>query len=289
MTRHVGYSAFIAMLAVWIVASAVQSQTLLATPRQQGMRTVHLNADGFKYSFTEPIGDNESTKENISGGIPKPPSALNGCGAVGSMIVETNPSGTDSLEFVFSTDATRIDSVHFVFHDLCGFSRLEVGSRSTPGQVIDAQTCTAKWPMTCIVNIMAGHRLTFDLNAKIVIDSVQSVNSCGTICAVRQFSFSLTRVEFVSTEIPDKSTLDQNYPNPFNPSTTIRFSIRVPGFTSLKIFDEIGREVTTLVNHELRPGRYEVTFDASGLTSGAYFYRLQAGVFAETRKLILLR
>ena len=84
-------------------------------------------------------------------------------------------------------------------------------------------------------------------------------------------------------------TLFQNYPNPFNPSTTIQYAISSPQFVTLKVFDLLGREVATLVNEEKPAGTYEVSFRAANLASGIYFYRLQAGNFVETRKMILLR
>ena len=89
--------------------------------------------------------------------------------------------------------------------------------------------------------------------------------------------------------IPRSYSLSHNFPNPFNPSTTIQFAIRNLQFTSLKIFNIVGQEVATLVNEELKPGSYQVTWDAIGFASGVYFYRLTAGSFTETRKLVLVR
>lgn len=85
-------------------------------------------------------------------------------------------------------------------------------------------------------------------------------------------------------------SLNQNYPNPFNPSTTIRFTVQVTGFTTLKVFDIMGKEVATLVNENLEAGVYhQITFNASGLSSGMYFYRLQSGKFVETKKMLLVK
>jgi hypothetical protein len=84
-------------------------------------------------------------------------------------------------------------------------------------------------------------------------------------------------------------TLEQNYPNPFNPTTNIRFTIAHPEFVSLKVFDLLGREVTTIVNEHLTPGIYLKQWNASNLASGIYFYRLKANSFTKTKKLILLR
>ncbi len=83
--------------------------------------------------------------------------------------------------------------------------------------------------------------------------------------------------------------LYQNYPNPFNPTTTINFSVPNLSFVTLKIFDVLGNEITTLVNEEKPMGNYEVEFDATNLSSGVYFYRLQASDFIDTKKMILLK
>jgi len=83
--------------------------------------------------------------------------------------------------------------------------------------------------------------------------------------------------------------LYQNYPNPFNPSTTINYQIPKSSFVTLKIYDVLGREVANLVNNEKQAGQYNVTFNASKFSSGIYFYRLQAGDFISTKKMILMK
>ena len=98
------------------------------------------------------------------------------------------------------------------------------------------------------------------------------------------------------SSVPDGFVLEQNYPNPFNPSTTIKYSIPVetghaPSLqdVTLKVYDMLGREITTLVDEAKSPGTYEVTFDASKLSSGVYLYKLQSGSFNQTKKLLLLK
>ncbi len=83
--------------------------------------------------------------------------------------------------------------------------------------------------------------------------------------------------------------LAQNYPNPFNPTTDIHYEIPNDGLVTLNIFDELGREIKTLVNQYQSKGRYDINFDASKLTSGIYFYQLQAGNFISTKKMLLLK
>ena len=89
--------------------------------------------------------------------------------------------------------------------------------------------------------------------------------------------------------IPKDFVLFQNYPNPFNPTTVIHYYLPVASHAVVKVYDVLGREVATLVNEQKLAGSYQVTFDAHLLTSGVYFYSLQAGSFAETKKLILIK
>jgi len=83
--------------------------------------------------------------------------------------------------------------------------------------------------------------------------------------------------------------LSQNYPNPFNPATTITYELPAAGWVTLKVFDILGREVQTLVNNQQMAGLHSVAFDASRLTSGTYFYRMQCGNFVQTKKFVLLK
>ena len=88
---------------------------------------------------------------------------------------------------------------------------------------------------------------------------------------------------------PEAFTLYNNYPNPFNPATKIRYAISQATFTSLKVYSILGEEVATLINEEKTPGIYEVNFYGINLTSGTYLYKLQAGSYVETKKMILLK
>ncbi len=95
--------------------------------------------------------------------------------------------------------------------------------------------------------------------------------------------------ESYTGEVPTELSLQQNYPNPFNPSTTIRFGLTQQLLVTLKIFNILGQEVATLVNEEKPAGSYEVNWNASNLSSGVYFYRLQTGSFVEAKKMMLLK
>jgi hypothetical protein len=98
----------------------------------------------------------------------------------------------------------------------------------------------------------------------------------------------ITDVEKFQEIILDYS-LEQNYPNPFNPTTKIKYQIPELSFATVKVYDVLGTEVATLINEELPAGSYEVEFNSTTLPSGIYFYRLQAGSFVETKKMVLMK
>jgi len=111
----------------------------------------------------------------------------------------------------------------------------------------------------------------------------------ATDSGVFRSSDRITDVHRNSVLLPDQLLMSQNYPNPFNPSTTIRFDIPGSGEVSLKLFNLLGEEVVMLISGHRDAGTHIVTWDATGHPSGVYFYRLLAGDFVETRKLVLVR
>jgi hypothetical protein len=99
----------------------------------------------------------------------------------------------------------------------------------------------------------------------------------------------VTGFEESSQTLPKTFALHQNYPNPFNPSTTIEFDLPKASQVTLKIYNILGEEVATLVSDKLSAGSYSYDWDARNLASGVYLYKLQAGDFVETKKMILMR
>jgi hypothetical protein len=99
----------------------------------------------------------------------------------------------------------------------------------------------------------------------------------------------LTGTQNISSIIPKEFSLEQNYPNPFNPVTKIQYSIAKTSLAKLKIFDILGREVMVLVNEVLTPGVYIADFNGSNLSSGIYYYRLEAGDFVNVKKMVLIK
>ena len=116
-----------------------------------------------------------------------------------------------------------------------------------------------------------------DWNMLIAPDSTY-LDSIGTITDVKE-----------KYTVVENFKLYQNYPNPFNPTTTIRYSITKTGLVTLKVYNLIGEEITTLVNEEKTAGNYKVEFDASKLPSGVYLYQIKAGSFSQTKKMLLIK
>lgn len=96
-------------------------------------------------------------------------------------------------------------------------------------------------------------------------------------------------VNQIGSEVPEKYSLSQNFPNPFNPKTIIKFRIKDTKFVSLKVYDMLGKEISTMVSEKLKAGEYQTEFNGSNLNSGVYFYKLSTDNYTETRKMLLVK
>ena len=122
---------------------------------------------------------------------------------------------------------------------------------------------------------------------------VETKNIAATAVTLYNSNFDTSAVTAVNESrdngIPEYFSLSQNYPNPFNPVTIINYQLTMNNFVTLKVFNTLGEEVATLVNKEQSAGTYRVEFSAGNLPGGVYFYRMQAGSFTETKKMVLLK
>jgi photosystem II stability/assembly factor-like uncharacterized protein len=100
---------------------------------------------------------------------------------------------------------------------------------------------------------------------------------------------TLVNTKETSSEIPMSFKLEQNFPNPFNPITEISYSLPVKAFTTIKVYDLLGQEVISLINENKEAGTYSLQFDGSSLSSGVYFYKIIAGDFTDTKKMVLIK
>ncbi len=120
---------------------------------------------------------------------------------------------------------------------------------------------------------------------------VRASNAAGTGPWSSVWSFTTKLITSVEGKpgIPTEYNLAQNYPNPFNPTTNIVFELPKPEFVKIKVYSILGKEVATIVSQRFPAGRHTVIFDASGLSSGIYLYRLITPSFVQTRKMLLVR
>lgn len=139
---------------------------------------------------------------------------------------------------------------------------------------------TEQNPQNIIYNIPGIYEVT------LIASNTSGADTLTKSCYIEVEQTSIVDSEF---ELPQKFYLSQNYPNPFNPTTNIEFQIADGGFVSLKVYDVLGNEIATLIEEYKSPGNYSVNFDATGLTSGIYFYTLNTGYFVQTKKMILLK
>ena len=124
-------------------------------------------------------------------------------------------------------------------------------------------------------------------------DDVSDLSAGSVFYRLKQIDFD-GRFEY-SDEVmvisvpPTRFNLAQNYPNPFNPTTVIQYAIPVESHVTIKVLNAIGEEVAELLNETKAPGTYEINFNAKSLSSGVYFYRIQAGNFVETKRMMLIK
>ncbi len=119
------------------------------------------------------------------------------------------------------------------------------------------------------------------------VGSTAVVNPPGM--GIYEYTFAPLGVNDPNSGLPTEFSLSQNYPNPFNPSTVIKYSVPSQSFVTVKVFDLSGREIKTLVNETMSIGNYEITFSGEGLSSGVYFYKITAGNFVDTKKMVMIK
>jgi len=168
------------------------------------------------------------------------------------------------------------------------------------GNSIGTSEKTVTWTKTGTGGSFSSPTSTTNVNgiATVTFTVSQTASTIHTVTATDNTLLTGTSEDIVTeaivginelVDIPTHYELNQNYPNPFNPTTTINYSIPKSSFVTIKIYDVLGKEAVTLVNENKPVGNYRVHFNAGKFVSGVYFYRMQAGDFVQTKKIILLK
>lgn len=159
---------------------------------------------------------------------------------------------------------------------------VSVGNNGNVGVIIRTTNSGINWVSQVSNSNLPLRKVTF-----LDLQTGWAVGDTGTI--LRTTTGGFTFLEPISTEIPKNYSLTQNFPNPFNPSTKIEFSIPITSFTKLTIFDLSGKIVITLINEKLSAGKYSINWNSGGIASGIYFYRIEAGKFVQSKKMVVLK
>ncbi len=197
-----------------------------------------------------------------------PESHLYGLGHDGEAIGDLNWATNDPIHVELVVVIAGEGKVHL--------NPMPVGKTYDPGQEVtltavpDSGWYFAEWS-----GALSGHN---DVET-LTMDAAKNVTA----------TFSLRTDVNGQAELPKEYRLDQNFPNPFNPMTKINFALKEPGFTTLKVYDMLGREIATLVSQKMEAGTYKVIFNMPHLPSGVYFYKIQSGNFVAIKKMILMK
>ena len=242
-------------------------------------------------------------------------------------ILDTLPDGTRIIEIKnFYKDSTNIQTEYWSFSEGKFYSSIYSNNLGYPIYNGDLQndTCIYNFPTNICYKL--GDSLLYNQNSKYQLYKYSSFNkiesykitfltarNVGICYQYRSTASSQTTIkdsilligfidkgiligDSILTGIPSSNNfivtsylLSQNYPNPFNPTTKIEYSIPKTSIVTLKVYDILGREVATLVNEKKFRGIYEVEFDGNGLSSGIYFYKIQAGNYSSVKKMILVK
>ena len=192
-------------------------------------------------------------------------------------------NGYYQLHQVNGTEFIGIVTYYFANGSLAGSTALE----------LDVPTSTY---LPFILELDAGVTNPDSIWIQMIVASDSDDPGFGAYALIDDLSFGVTTDVKKISEIPIYYELNQNYPNPFNPTTTISYSIPSANVSdilqqnvSLTVYDLLGREVKNLVNESKQPGNYEITFDASSLTSGIYYYTLTTSNFMKSKKMLLIK
>jgi hypothetical protein len=207
----------------------------------------------------------------------------------------TLDSRTVTIEGV--EDATsRIDTTFVVWNIGWVSDSLTITIDSAP---VAPDSAIAVSPTSFVIAPVDSQKVTFSIQPRLlapgeyyfVTVNVQPKSGLGQASLKKFFQFYrvITGAEPEPSGLPKEFALSQNYPNPFNPSTTIKYELPKASEVRLSVFDMLGREVSVLVNERRDAGVHLVTFDGSGLSSGVYVYRLTAGDFVQSQKLMLVK
>lgn len=220
--------------------------------------------------------------------------------------VDMNGYGADVASddwFISPQLNLSFDSVYFNYYTQSGYSGPDLNVKASTNysggnpttatwDLLATHSATGSWTLWINRNVSLTNYAN-QPNVHVAFQYISTGTTSGTAATWRVDELEIGGLDLVGVcekeNVPTEYTLSQNYPNPFNPTTVISYQLPIAGFVSLKVYDVLGREVATLVNKEQNAGNYKVEFNANNLSSGIYFYRMEAGDFVSVQKMILMK
>ncbi|MBX7047445.1 MAG: SBBP repeat-containing protein [Ignavibacteria bacterium] len=214
------------------------------------------------------------------------------------IIIKYSPSGVQQWVARYNGPANGLDELSSVAIDK--YNNIYVTGQTDVNNFVSWDYVTMKYNPEGAQQWLIrynGPASSTDQATYITLDGSNSVYVTGMSWGTTTTKWDIATVKYsqptsittLSNEIPDKFSLSQNYPNPFNPSTIINYQLTINSNVILKVYNNLGNEVEVLVNEKQNAGSYSVTFNGGNLPSGIYFYKLEAGEFKETKKMILIK
>ena len=208
-----------------------------------------------------------------------------------------NYSGTQTVATTITVPIIGNQTTTIVQNLSVTYTSDEYGKATMPdGKVLDAlrikEVSTLTWDQNTSITVIYHILTKTGESVSITVKDQNSTSGAVEITAINWTSgngvSNPTSVKSIN-EIPSDYSLSQNYPNPFNPITTISFTLPQSSFVNLSIYEITGREVTHLLNQQMNAGTYAVDFNSTNLSSGIYLYKISAGTFLQTKKMILIK
>ncbi len=189
-------------------------------------------------------------------------------------------NGNSIWDPAIGNDRNEIIFIYNKSYDSTGLLQFSMPPNAIPNEATIGFKADIMYGLSLAID--SGHALNENSGA-LYLRPYMSITSRDT------FTFNPTILNVSYIEVPLNFALYQNYPNPFNPITTIRFSIPQQEHIKIKIYDILGKEIVTIINDMMEMGEYQIQFHAGNFASGIYFYRLEAGKFFDTKKMLLLK
>jgi len=216
---------------------------------------------------------------------------LNWSAAPGSLTLISSIIGNEPNLFIGTYQGVSISTNSGTNWSSCGLQQFDIYDFAVSGSRLFAGTDTGGVYLSTNngTNWITKNQGFIGIPGVVKLFIYNNYIFAGGLYVWRRSLSEIIGIQSISTETPSKYSLSQNYPNPFNPITKIKFALQKSSNVNITVYDMIGKEIEVLVNEQLREGTYQTEWNGNSFSSGVYFYKISAGDFTETRKMLLVK